>query len=116
LFTDHHNGSGHAHQSHQAPDAASKDFVVASTEMVHKARMAYYHIHLKSDATKSSYAQTMQSVAASEEGFKQVQVYFYDDRAAYERDDKAAVGILSVDGSFTVAGYGNDVYVEGQTR
>jgi Na+/alanine symporter len=34
---DHHNGSGHAHQSHQAPDAASKDFVVVSTEMVHKA-------------------------------------------------------------------------------
>jgi hypothetical protein len=104
---DHHDGSGHAHQSHQAPDAASRDFVVVSRQMVHKAGMAYYHIYLKSDATESSYAQTMKFIAASEEDFKQVQVYFYDDRAAYEGDDKAAVGILSTPPAYcTSRGHG----------
>jgi hypothetical protein len=29
LVDDHHDGSGHAHQSHQDPDAASGDFVVS---------------------------------------------------------------------------------------
>ena len=49
----------------------------------------------------------MKLIAASEEDFKQVQVYFYDDRAAYEGDDKPAVGILSTPPAYcTSRGHG----------
>jgi len=101
-----------AHQSHQA-SAASGDFVVAERTVVHSARMTYYHVYPKDDAG-NSYAQTIEAVAASEKDFRQVQVYFYPGRAAYEGDAQEAIGILSPDGGFYVSGYGNDVRVEGQ--
>jgi len=81
--------------------------------VVHSARMTYYHVYPKDDAG-NSYAQTIEAVAASEKDFRQVQVYFYPGRAAYEGDAQEAVGILSPDGGFYVSGYGNDVRVEGQ--